>query len=225
MNNIFDNITHTHKKISKACEKWNVDKNAIKLIAVSKKQPHHKILSALDAGHLIYGENQVQDAKARWESHLQENDKIELHLIGPLQSNKVKDAVALFDYIHSVDRPKLARALVKEIKAQNKNIKFFVQINTGEEPQKSGILPSDFEEFYHFCRNEGLEIYGLMCIPPVDEPPAHHFALLQKMARDHNIQNLSIGMSGDFEKAIPFQIPQGKLYIRVGTAIFGARET
>ncbi len=225
MNNILENLNQTHQKIDKACNQWAVDKDAIKLIAVSKKQSSGKIDSALKAGQVVFGENQIKDAKNRWDHRIEENKDIELHLIGALQSNKVKEAVALFDYIHSVDRIKLVRALVKESRLQNKKIKYFIQINTGEEPQKSGVLPHDFNDFYSQCQSEGLDIYGLMCIPPVDERPAHHFALLRKMAMAKEIKNLSIGMSSDFEKAIPFQIPNGKIYIRVGTSIFGVRDS
>jgi len=224
MTQIQKNLDIVQDKINKTCEEWRVNQSDIQLIAVSKKQPDDKIDAMLNTGHRIYGENRVQDAVVRWEKRKEQYEDLQLHLIGPLQTNKVSDAVALFDYIHTVDRPKLVKSLVKEMKAQGKNLTCFIQINTGEEDQKAGVLPKDFSALYQSCQDEGLEIEGLMCIPPFDEPTAHHFALLRKMAEEHDLLDLSIGMSGDFEKAIPMNIPNGNLYVRVGTALFGERE-
>jgi pyridoxal phosphate enzyme (YggS family) len=224
MNEIQKNLETVQKKISKTCKAWDVNENSIELIAVSKKQPDEKIEAMLETGHRVYGENRVQDAVARWVEKKPQYKDVQLHLIGALQTNKVSEAVALFDAIHSVDRSKLVRALVKEMKAQGKALGCFIQVNTGEEDQKAGVLPEDFEALYQICQDEGLEIRGLMCIPPFDEPPAHHFALLRKMAEAHGLKELSIGMSGDFEKAIPFAMEGGKVFIRVGTSLFGARE-
>jgi len=219
-----ENLKSVEKKINKACGQWNIERDQVNLIAVSKKQPDEKIDAMIEAGHRVYGENRVQDAHARWDERVKEHSNLELHLIGPLQTNKVREAVQLFDAIHTVDRPKLVRALVKEMTAQNKQLECYIQVNIGEEDQKSGVLPDDFAALYAVCKEEGLSIKGLMCIPPVDEPPAHHFALLRKIAEVHGLEDLSIGMSGDFEKAIPFAQENGKLYIRVGSALFGARE-
>ncbi|MGB4057979.1 MAG: YggS family pyridoxal phosphate-dependent enzyme [Alphaproteobacteria bacterium] len=190
-----------------------------KLIAVSKTQPLEKIREALNAGHKIFGENRVQEATTHW-AEIKQTSTIELHLIGPLQTNKVKEAIALFDCIQTVDREKLARALGAEMKKQNKNLPCFIQVNTGEEEQKSGIAPADLPTFLKICREDcGLNIIGLMCIPPVDEPPALHFALLKKLGKENNLENLSMGMSSDFEKALAL----GATHIRLGTAIFGER--
>ncbi len=190
-----------------------------KLIAVSKTQAPEKIREALNAGQKIFGENRVQEATTHW-AEIKQNTDIELHLIGPLQTNKVKEAIALFDCIQTVDREKLARALGAEMKKQNKNLPCFIQVNTGEEEQKSGIAPADLPTFLKICREDcGLNIIGLMCIPPVDEPPALHFALLKKLGKENNLENLSMGMSSDFEKALAL----GATHIRLGTAIFGER--
>ncbi len=198
--------------------------NDINLIAVSKKQSDEKIQAALDAGHRLFGENRVQEAQEHWGNfatgHRAQYPDLKLHLIGPLQTNKVKDAIALFDVIETLDREKLAEALSKEMKKQNRHLPCFIQVNTGEEDQKSGIAPRDLENFYHYAtRDCGLDIQGLMCIPPVDEPPALHFALLQKYANKLGIKHLSMGMSSDFAAAIPL----GATYIRIGSGIFGDR--
>lgn len=191
------------------------------LIAVSKKQPIERVQEALDAGHRVFGENIVQDAQKTWAySGLKETyPDLELHLIGSLQTNKVKDAVALFDVFHCVDRPKLVDVLVKEMKTQDKKVGCFIQINTGEEDQKSGVLPCDLGALLTHCHEEGLDILGLMCIPPVDEPSALHFAFLKKLAFRYDLPCLSMGMSSDFEKAFAL----GATHIRVGSEIFGAR--
>jgi pyridoxal phosphate enzyme (YggS family) len=190
------------------------------LVAVSKMQPEEKIIEALEAGHKVYGENRVQEAQKRW-AHLRgKYSALELHLVGPLQTNKVSDAVELFDVIQTLDREKLAKALADEMKKQNRNLPCFIQVNTGEEDQKAGVAPRDLPALLKFSKDAGLNVIGLMCIPPVDEPPALHFALLKKLSQENNLENLSMGMSGDFDKALAL----GATHIRVGTAIFGERD-
>jgi len=190
------------------------------LIAVSKTIAAEDIQPLIDLGQRVFGENRVQEALAKWPALKAACGDIELHLIGPLQTNKVKEAVGLFDVIHTLDREKLARALVKERQKGAQMPRLFVQVNTGEEPQKAGVLPSDADRFVGWCREEmGLSIDGLMCIPPQDEPPALHFALLEKIAGRLDLAQLSMGMSGDFETAIQF----GATHVRVGTALFGPR--
>jgi len=196
MNEIQKNLESVRAKITKTREAWGVDENSVELIAVSKKQPDEKIHEAVLTGHKIYGENRVQEAFERWGYRKEKHSDLELHLIGPLQTNKAKEAVELFDVIHTVDRPKLVKALAKEMSLQNKNLPCFIQVNTGEEDQKSGVLPDAFEALYIMCQDAGLNIMGLMCIPPIDEPPAHHFALLRKIAETHGLKNLSIGVLG-----------------------------
>ena len=193
---------------------------SVTLVAVSKTKGEAEIRPVLEAGQRIFGENRVQEARSKWPSLKAQFPDVELHLIGPLQSNKAEEAVALFDVIESVDREKIALALAKEMDRQGKRPRLFVQVNTGEEPQKAGISPRETSSFVAFCRNElGLEIEGLMCIPPVDENPGPHFALLAKLARECGLDQLSMGMSSDFETAITF----GATHVRVGSAIFGAR--
>lgn len=190
------------------------------LVAVSKTFEGAAIQPVIDHGQRVFGENRVQEAKAKWPPLLAAQPSIALHLIGPLQSNKAKEAVALFDAIHAVDRPSLCEALAKEIRAQQKSPQLFVQINTGEEPQKAGIAPCEADDFLARCRDHyGLEIAGLMCIPPVDEAPAPHFALTAKIAARNGLTQLSMGMSADFAIAIQF----GATHVRVGSAIFGGR--
>lgn len=192
----------------------------IDLIVVSKTFGPDEIRPVLASGQRHFGENRVQEAAGKWPALREEFPDIALHLIGPLQSNKTKEAVALFDAIHSIDRPKIAKAIAEEQARQNKKLQLFVQVNTGEEPQKAGILPRDTGQFVEQCHNEfGLTISGLMCIPPVDEEPAVHFAFLAKLARELNLHGLSMGMSGDFETAVEL----GATHVRVGSAIFGAR--
>ena len=192
----------------------------VTLIAVSKSQPEARIEEALAAGQRIFGENYVQEAQARWPLLRAGRPDLELHLIGGLQSNKAADAVALFDVIQTVDREKLARALAKEIARQGRSPRLMVQVNTGDEPQKSGIAPAALHDFLALCRGGlGLEIDGLMAIPPEDEDVALHAALLAKLATREGLAMLSVGMSGDYESAIRF----GATHVRVGTAIFGAR--
>lgn len=192
----------------------------VTLVAVSKTFPAEAIIPVIEAGQRVFGENRVQEAQAKWPALMDQYRDIELHLIGPLQSNKAADAVALFDVIESVDRPKIARAIAEESQKQGRRPKLFVQVNTGEEPQKAGVLPEAAVEFVDMCREAlGLEISGLMCIPPVEEEPAIHFALLDKLARECGVDARSMGMSDDFETAIAF----GATHVRVGSAIFGER--
>lgn len=190
------------------------------LVAISKAHPQERARAALVAGHGVFGENRVQEASAKWPALREEYRDVELHLVGPLQTNKVRDAVALFDVIQTVDRPRLASALAKEFDRVGRRPTCFVEVNTGEEPQKAGILPGDADGFIASCRDElGLPIAGLMCIPPLDEEPAMHFALLAKIARRNGLEGLSMGMSADYETAVRF----GATHVRVGTAIFGER--
>ena len=189
-------------------------------VAGAPTPPVEQILPALDTGHRVFGENRVQEAAGKWPALRARYPDIVLHLIGPLQTNKVKDAVALFDVIETVDREKLARALADEFGRQGKRPDCYIQVNTGEEPQKAGVLPADIDGFIALCRDElGLPVRGLMCIPPVGEPPAPHFALLAEIAERHDLPVLSMGMSGDYEIAIAI----GATHVRVGTAIFGER--
>lgn len=221
MTQIAHNLETLDLQIAKAAKHSKRDPDTIQLLAVSKKQPHNKILAALSAGHRHYGENRVQEAAERWSPLKPEYPDLELHLIGPLQTNKVKDAVTLFDCIQTLDREKLANALSHEMEKQHKTIPCLIQVNTGEEDQKSGVLPKHLDQFYISAKEKyGLTIQGLMCIPPANSPPAIHFAFLHKLARDYGFKHLSMGMTGDFDKAIPL----GATYIRVGTGVFGARE-
>jgi pyridoxal phosphate enzyme (YggS family) len=190
------------------------------LVAVSKTFDADAIRPAITAGQRVFGENRVQESQGKWPELKAEHNDIELHLIGPLQSNKAAEAVALFDVIETVDREKIARALAAEMKHQGKTPRLYVQVNTGLEPQKAGIAPDEIPAFVSFCRSElGLGIEGLMCIPPADENPGPHFALLAKLARTCGVENLSMGMSGDYEIAVAF----GATSVRVGSAIFGTR--
>ena len=190
------------------------------LIAVSKTHGPERVRPLLEAGQRVFGENRVQEAKGKWPALKADYPDVELHLIGPLQSNKTREAVELFDCIHSLDRPKLAHALAGELEKSGKRPTLFVQVNTGEEPQKAGIAPADTSGFLGLCRELNLPVQGLMCIPPVDENPAPHFALLAKLAREHDLSLLSMGMSADFETAIRF----GATHVRVGSALFGERD-
>jgi pyridoxal phosphate enzyme (YggS family) len=209
------------RDIAETARRAGRDPETVKLIAVSKTVPAAAIEEAIACGQRRFGENRVQEANAKWPSLQERHPGLELHLIGPLQSNKARDAVELFDVIHSVDRPKIASALAEEMKRTGKRPRLLVQVNTGEEPQKAGVAPSETDAFVALCRDElGLPIEGLMCIPPFDEEPSMHFALLAKIAARLGLRELSMGMSGDFEKAIAF----GATYVRIGTAIFGARD-
>ena len=214
-------LNEVRASISRAASDYERDPASITLVAVSKLFPPQEIEPVLAAGQRVFGENYVQEANAKWPGLRQRYPDVELHLIGPLQSNKAKEAVALFDVIETLDRPSLAEALAKEIAKQGKAPRLLVQVNTGEEPQKAGVLPGETDAFVARCGDEyGLAIEGLMCIPPLDEEPALHFALLAKIAARLGLKELSMGMSGDFEKAIAF----GATYVRIGTAIFGARD-
>jgi hypothetical protein len=206
--------------IFRACNEARRDRASVTLVAVSKTFESGAIVPVIEAGQRIFGENRVQEAKAKWPGLMSAHPGIALHLIGPLQSNKAKEAVALFDAIHSVDRPSICEALAKEIKSQNRQPELFVQLNTGEEPQKAGVAPSEADAFIAACRDKyGLTISGLMCIPPLDDAPAPHFALTAKIAARNGLKNLSMGMSADFAIAIQF----GATHVRVGSAIFGHR--
>ncbi len=192
----------------------------IKLIAVSKTMTSDRIEPVIAAGQRVFGENRVQEAQGKWPDLKARFPDVELHLIGPLQSNKARDAVELFDVIHTIDRSKIARAIASEIERTGRNPRLLVQVNTGEEEQKAGVLPADTDGFVSQCRDEfGLIIEGLMCIPPLDEEPSLHFALLNKIAARNGLKELSMGMSADYESAVAL----GATYVRVGTAIFGKR--
>ena len=208
------------RQIAQACLQARRDRGSVTLIAVSKTFEADAILPVIDAGQRVFGENRVQEAKAKWPKLISACPGIALHLIGPLQSNKAREAVALFDAIHSVDRPSICEALAKEINAQKKLPELFVQLNTGEEPQKAGVTPAEADAFLASCRDKyGLIISGLMCIPPVSEAPAPHFALTAKIAARNGLKKLSMGMSADFAIAIQF----GATHVRIGSAIFGRR--
>jgi pyridoxal phosphate enzyme (YggS family) len=192
----------------------------VNLVAVSKTHPAKTIREALAAGHRLFGENRVQEAQAKYPALREDFPDLALHLIGPLQTNKVRDAVALFDVIESIDRPRLAEALAKEMERSGRRLPCLIEVNTGEEPQKAGIFPAEADDFIVECRDRlGLPIEGLMCVPPLDEEPSLHFALLREIARRTGLGLLSMGMSADFEMAIRF----GATHVRVGSAIFGAR--
>jgi pyridoxal phosphate enzyme (YggS family) len=213
-------LAAVEQEIARACREAGRDRASVTLIAVSKTFEAGTIAPVIEAGQRVFGENRVQEAKAKWPGLMSDHPGIALHLIGPLQSNKAKEAVALFDAIHSVDRPSICQALAKEIGSQNRRPQLFVQLNTGEEPQKAGVAPAEADGFIAGCREKyGLAIAGLMCIPPVDDAPAPHFALTAKIAARNGLKGLSMGMSADFAVAIQF----GATHVRVGSAIFGAR--
>jgi pyridoxal phosphate enzyme (YggS family) len=213
-------LAETRLRIALAAEAAGRAAADVRLIVVSKTFGAPEITPVLAAGQRIFGENRVQEAKAKWPALKAEFPTIELHLIGPLQSNKAKEAVELFDAIHSIDREKIARAVAEEMKKQGKRLELFVQVNTGEEPQKAGVPPRELPTLLALCRDElQLEIAGLMCIPPVEEEAALHFAFLAKLAAENGVAGLSMGMSDDFETAVAF----GATHVRVGSAIFGSR--
>jgi hypothetical protein len=208
------------QEIARACREASRDPATVTLVAVSKTFTAEAIEPIIAAGQNVFGENRVQEAKAKWPELSKRTPGLELHMIGPLQSNKAKEAVALFHAIHSVDRPSLCEALAKEIARQGQRPTLFVEVNTGGEPQKAGVLPEAADEFLKTCHEQyGLSISGLMCIPPANEPPAPHFALTAKIAARNGLTLLSMGMSADFATAIAF----GATHVRVGTAIFGGR--
>jgi len=207
-------------RIAAAAREAGRDPASVTLVAVSKTHPAAAVRAALDAGHRVFGENRVQEAEAKFPALRETFPDLVLHLIGPLQTNKARDAVALFDVIETVDRPKLTAALAREMDRLGRRPDLLVQVNTGEEPQKAGVLPADADAFIEACRGAyGLKLRGLMCIPPADEEPALHFALLAEMAKRHGLPWLSMGMSADFEEAVRM----GATHVRVGTAIFGHR--
>jgi len=215
-----ERLADVRRRIAQACLEAGRDAGAVTLVAVSKTFEAGAIAPVLAAGQRVFGENRVQEARAKWPPLTAQYPDIDLHLIGPLQSNKAKEAVALFGAIHAVDRPSLCAALAKEIDRQGRHPRLFVEINTGAEPQKAGILPEGADAFLRDCRETyGLGIEGLMCIPPLDEPPAPHFALTAKIAARNGLALLSMGMSADFATAIRF----GATHVRVGSAIFGQR--
>ena len=217
---IAEAFVSVRNKIDQAAVSARRSKQDVTLIAVSKQQQPERIDASLAAGNRVFGENRVQEAKIRWEERRAIYPDLRLHLIGPLQSNKTAEAVRLFDVIHTVDRPKIATAIAVEATKQRKQIECFIQVNTGDEPQKSGIAPAELSDFLEFCHmQEGLSVTGLMCIPPVEEEAAMHFALLKTLANRHELDSLSMGMSGDFEEAVGF----GATHVRVGSALFGAR--
>jgi hypothetical protein len=207
-------------EIEKACREIGREPGSVTLVAIGKTFGADAIRPVLAAGQRVFGENRVQEAKAKWPALRAEFPGVELHLVGPLQSNKAKEAVALFDAIHTVDRPKIAQALTEEIAKQGKRPRLFVEVNTGAEPQKAGVLPENADAFIAECREKyGLVVEGLMCIPPLQEAPAPHFALTAKIAKRNGLALLSMGMSADFANAIAF----GATHVRVGSAIFGER--
>lgn len=213
-------LAAVEREIARACRDAGRERSSVTLVAVSKTFSGDAIEPVIQAGQRVFGENRVQEAKSKWPDLMAKHPGLALHLIGPLQSNKAKEAVALFDAIHSVDRASLCEALAKEIVRQDRHPQLFVQLNTGEEPQKAGVVPADADAFIASCRDVyGLRISGLMCIPPVDEPPAPHFALTAKIAARNGLSLLSMGMSADFETAIQL----GATHVRVGSAIFGHR--
>jgi pyridoxal phosphate enzyme (YggS family) len=213
-------LAAVRQDIARACRDAGRATGSVTLVAVSKTFGAEAIEPVIAAGQRVFGENRVQEAKAKWPALRERHPGIELHLIGPLQSNKAREAVALFDAIHSLDRSSLAEALAKEIARQGRAPLLFVEINTGGEPQKAGVLPEQADAFLKDCRDKyGLKVSGLMCLPPADEPPAPHFALTAKIARRNEMNLLSMGMSADFEAAIAL----GSTHVRVGTAIFGER--
>ncbi|MGO7449348.1 YggS family pyridoxal phosphate-dependent enzyme [Rhizobium ruizarguesonis] len=215
-----ERLNDVRSRIAAAEREAGRSAGSVQLVAVSKTFEADAIRPAIDAGQRVFGENRVQESQGKWPTLKAERPDIELHLIGPLQSNKASDAVALFDVIETVDREKIARALAEEMKRQAKTLRLYVQANTGLEPQKAGIAPDDTPAFVAFCRDElGLSIEGLMCIPPAEENPGPHFALLAKLAPKCGVEKLSMGMSGDYGTAIAF----GATSVRVGSAIFGTR--
>lgn len=213
-------LAEVEARVAAAATTAKRDAASVRLIAVSKTFDAPAIVPTLEAGHRRFGENRVQEAKGKWPGLRQRFPDIELHLIGPLQSNKAREAVELFDAIHSIDRPKIAKAVADEMARLGKRLDLFIQVNTGEEPQKAGVLPKELAEFAAYCRGElKLAFAGLMCIPPQDEEAGVHFAFLSKLAGDLGVAGLSMGMSADFESAIAF----GATHVRVGSAIFGHR--
>ncbi|MCJ9429833.1 YggS family pyridoxal phosphate-dependent enzyme [Kordiimonas marina] len=214
------NIAHIQDEVAKMCAHADVPLNEPRLIAVSKVQPKERVVAALEAGQRVFGENRVQEAEERWGELKPLYPGVELHLIGGLQTNKAAKAVELFDCIQSVDRPKLARALAAEMDKQDRHLPIYLQVNTGREEQKGGCLVEDLPALLETCKELGLKVVGLMCIPPVGDDPSLHFALLRKLGRQYGLERLSMGMSGDYALAASM----GATDIRVGTGIFGERD-
>ena len=214
------NLAGVLRRIATAADQAGRDGGAVTLVAVAKLHGPERILPALEAGYRVFGENRVQEAAGKWPALKQRFADVELHLVGPLQTNKVKQAVALFDVIETVDRPKLARALAREMAASDRRLPCYIEINTGEEPQKAGVMPAEADAFVALCTDElALPVAGLMCIPPFDDEPALHFALLADIARRNRLTGLSMGMTADYETAVRL----GATHVRIGTAIFGER--
>ena len=217
---IAGNLAAVRGRIEAAARAAGRPAGSVALVAVGKTHPAAAVREALAAGHRVFGENRVQEAQAKYPALREAFPDLALHLIGPLQTNKVREAVALFDMIESVDRPRLAEALAREMERSGRRLSCLIEVNTGEEPQKAGIMPQAADAFVAECRDRlGLPVAGLMCVPPVDEEPSPHFALLREIARRTGLDLVSMGMSADFETAIRF----GATHVRVGTAIFGAR--
>lgn len=212
-------LTEIRDRIAAAEAKAGRAPGSVRLVAVSKEQPLDRVEAVLQAGHRLFGENRVQEAAGKWPGFRDRFPGVEVHLLGPLQTNKTRQAMELFDAIHSLDRPKLAQTLARLADEAGRCPDLYIQVNTGEEPQKAGVLPDETDAFVAECRALSLPVAGLMCIPPVDEEPALHFALLAKIAARNGLSGLSMGMSADFETAIAF----GATHVRVGSAIFGAR--
>ncbi len=212
-------LTDITQQISKAEAKAGRPAGSVKLIAVSKVQPNERVAAVLDQGHRLFGENRVQEASDKWPAFRETYGDIDVHLIGPLQTNKARQAMALFGTIHTLDRPKLANTIARLAQETGNCPGLFIQVNTGEEAQKAGVMPTETDDFVETCRGLDLPVLGLMCIPPIDEEPSLHFALLQKLAARNGLTGLSMGMSSDFASAIAL----GATHVRVGSAIFGAR--
>lgn len=213
------NLADVEARISAAAARAGRDAGGVTLVAISKSQPDARIAAALEAGQRVFGENRVQEAQEHWAARRSGRADLELHLVGPLQTNKARDAVALFDVIQTLDREKLADRLVREFERIGATRRCFIQVNTGEEPQKAGIVPDAADAFVAYCRERELPVEGLMCIPPADEPVAPHFALLARIAARNGLSHLSMGMSADYEAAVEL----GATHVRVGTGVFGAR--
>lgn len=214
------NLKAVSERIAAAAGAVGRDPAAVTLVAVAKAQPDDRVIAALEAGHRVFGENYVQEAKARWAKLRVRFRGVELHMIGAIQTNKARDVVELFDVVQTLDRPKLARALAREMEHRGRRVPCFVQVNTGEEPQKAGVWPADADAFIAQCRDEfDLPVEGLMAIPPEDDEPSLHFALLAKIAERNGLAKLSMGMSADYEIAVQF----GATHVRVGSAVFGDR--
>lgn len=213
-------LTDIRERVAKAEAKAGRPEGSVELIAVSKVQPIERVEAVLEQGHRLFGENKVQEAQGKWPALKERFDGVDVHLIGPLQTNKARQAMELFSAIHAVDRPKLANTLARLAQEMGNCPDLFVQVNTGEEPQKAGILPADADAFIKEVRALDLPLKGLMCIPPVEDTPSLHFALLAKIAERNGLEGLSMGMSSDFEQAISL----GATHVRVGSAIFGERD-